>query len=422
MNYLQPNTILQGGKYRIERVLGQGNFGIAYLAQQFNPNRTVAIKELFLSIRGINDRNGNSVIVPNNRNKQMFEQQIKKFKKEALRLTTLRHNNIVKVYDTFEENGTVYYVMDFIEGESLRDKLNREGALPESLVMKYFQQLLSALQVVHEKSIWHLDIKPENILVDYNDQVYLTDFGASKHIEQSNGTLTTSSMLVGSPGYYPPEQSVETMKNIGAWTDIYALGATLYNLLTRHNPPTFDVIISEGRNAFSFPFSISSKTQDMIVRMMKVNRNERPQSVQDIIDNSGKTKVEKQKFHSEPEVDKHGFKDSLVKESNENYTHLVDNKNEESYRSDAWKIEEDCSPYWASFICPIVFMACWFIYLYSEGSDLGIILLSLFVGLPVSFLISRFLYNSIKKSRIEKWKTEHPDDPRNKYLHFSKDV
>ena len=422
MNYLQPNTILQGGKYRIERVLGQGNFGIAYLAQQFNPNRTVAIKELFLSIRGINDRNGNSVIVPNNRNKQMFEQQIKKFKKEALRLTTLRHNNIVKVYDTFEENGTVYYVMDFIEGESLRDKLNREGALPESLVMNYFQQLLSALQVVHEKSIWHLDIKPENILVDYNDQVYLTDFGASKHIEQSNGTLTTSSMLVGSPGYYPPEQSVETMKNIGAWTDIYALGATLYNLLTRHNPPTFDVIISEGRNAFSFPFSISSKTQDMIVRMMKVNRNERPQSVQDIIDNSGKTKVEKQILHSEPEVDKHGFKDSLVKESNENYTHLVDNKNEESYRSDAWKIEEDCSPYWASFICPIVFMACWFIYLYSEGSDLGIILLSLFVGLPVSFLISRFLYNSIKKSRIEKWKTEHPDDPRNKYLHFSKDV
>ena len=422
MNYLQPNTTLQGGKYRIVRVLGQGNFGIAYLAQQFNPNRTVAIKELFLSIRGINDRTGNSVIVPNYRNKQMFEQQINKFKKEALRLTTLRHNNIVKVYDTFEENGTVYYVMDFIEGESLREKLNREGALPESLVMNYFQQLLSALQVVHEKNIWHLDIKPENILVDNNDQVFLTDFGASKHIEQSNGTLTTSSMLVGSPGYYPPEQSVETMRNIGAWTDIYALGATLYNLLTRRNPPTFDVIISEGRNAFSFPSSISSKTQDLIVQMMKVNRNERPQSVQNIIDNSEKTKVEKQKFHSEPEVDKHGFKYTRVKESNENYTHIVDNKNEESYRSDAWEIEEECSPYWASFICPIVFMVCWFFYLYSEESDLEIILLSIFVGLPVSFLISRFLYNSIKKSRIEKWKTEHPDDPRNKYLHFYKDV
>ena len=149
--------------------------------------------------------------------------------------------------------------------------------------MNYLQQLLSALQVVHEKSIWHLDIKPLNIMVDRNNHVYLIDFGASKHIEQKNGTLTTSSMLVGSPGYYPPEQSTETMKNIGAWTDIYALGATLYNLLTRRNPPTFDVIISEGRNAFSFPSNISSQTQDLIVRMMKVNRNERPQSVKDIL-------------------------------------------------------------------------------------------------------------------------------------------
>ena len=405
MQHLQLNTTLQGGKYRIERVLGQGNFGIAYLAQQFNPNRTVAIKELFLSIRGINDRTDNSVIVPNYRNKQMFEQQINKFKKEASRLTTLRHNNIVKVYDTFEENGTVYYVMDFIEGESLRDKLNREGALPESLVMNYFQQLLSALQAVHEKNIWHLDIKPENILVDNNDHVYLTDFGASKHIEQSNGTLTTSSMLVGSPGYYPPEQSTETMKNIGAWTDIYALGATLYNLLTCRNPPTFDVIISEGRYAFSFPSSISSKTQDLIVRMMKVNRNERPQSVNELLQSPS------------------SYEETIIEKPMPfDVNNIFENERETKYIRESAEIEEKCSPYWASFACPFVFMVCWFIYLYSDRSDLGIIILSLFVGLPISFLISHFLYNSIKKSRIEKWKMEHPDDPRNKYIHFYKDV
>lgn len=297
MNYLQPNTTLQGGKYRIDRVLGQGGFGITYLAEEVSTHKRVAVKELFIANQGqaINGRNGNIVTVTNVSNQVVFDKHREKFKKEASRLAMLRHKNLVRVYEWFEENGTVYYVMDFIEGESLRDKLNREGALPESLVMNYLQQLLSALQVVHEKNIWHLDIKPENIMVNHNNHIYLIDFGASKHLEQSNGTLTTSSMLAYTPGYFPPEQSAVTMKNIGAWTDIYALGATLYNLLTRRNPPTFDVIISEGRNAFSFPYSISSKTQDLIVRMMKVNRNERPQSVQNIIqvfDNNEKAKVD----------------------------------------------------------------------------------------------------------------------------------
>lgn len=297
MNYLQPNTTLQGGKYKIERVLGHGGFGITYLAEHVSAHKRVAIKELFIANQGqaINGRNGNKVTVTNVSNQVVFDKHREKLKKEASRLAMLRHENLVRVYEWFEENGTVYYVMDFIEGESLRDKLNREGALPESLVMNYLQQLLSALQVVHEKNIWHLDIKPENIMVNHNNHIYLIDFGASKHIEQSNGTLTTSSMLAYTPGYFPPEQSAVTMRNIGAWTDIYALGATLYNLLTRRNPPTFDVIISEGRYAFSFPSSISSQTQDLIVRMMKVNRNERPQSVQNIIkvfDNNEKVKVD----------------------------------------------------------------------------------------------------------------------------------
>ena len=285
MQHLQPNITLQGGKYRIERMLGQGGFGITYLAELVSAHKRVAIKELFIANNGqaINGRNGNYVTVTNDSNQVVFDKHREKFKKEASRLATLHHKNLVHVYEWFEENGTAYYVMDFIEGESLRDKLNREGALPESLVMNYLQQLLSALQVVHEKNIWHLDIKPENIMVDRNNHVYLIDFGASKHIEQSSGTLTTSSMLAYTPGYFPPEQSAVTMKNIGAWTDIYALGATLYNLLTRRNPPTFDVIISEGRNAFSFPSSISSKTQDLIVRMMKLNRNERPQNVNDVL-------------------------------------------------------------------------------------------------------------------------------------------
>ena len=296
MSYLQPNTTLQGGKYRIERVLGQGGFGITYLAIQVSLDRKVAIKELFIGGSGqaINDRRGNQVVVTNSANQQSFNQQKAKFKKEALRLANLNHPNLVKVHDFFEENGTAYYVMDYIEGESLRTKLNREGALSESLVLKYLQQLLPALDTAHRQSIWHLDIKPENIMVDRYGHVYLIDFGASKHIEQ-NSTLTTSLGLAYTKGYCPPELAdltyesdlVQALKEIGPWTDIYALGATMYNLITDSIPPSSNRLYREGRNAFMFPSTISSSTKDCIVKMMKPNREDRPQSIIEIKCQSG---------------------------------------------------------------------------------------------------------------------------------------
>ena len=293
MQYLQLNTTLQGGKYRIERVLGQGGFGISYLAILVSANRQVAIKELFIGGSGqaINDRRGNQVVVTNSANQQSFNQQKAKFKKEALRLTNLNHPNLVKVHEFFEENGTAYYVMDYIEGESLRTKLNREGLLSESLVLKYLQQLLPALEAAHKQSIWHLDIKPENIMVDRYGHVYLIDFGASKHVEP-NSTLTTSLALAYTPGYCPPElldlsnetpeYYLQAIKDIGPWTDIYALGATIYNLLTDSIPPSKRRLDKEGRKAFIFPSNVSSSTQDLIVWMMKPNRKDRPKNVSDI--------------------------------------------------------------------------------------------------------------------------------------------
>ena len=293
MQHLQPNTTLQSGKYKIERVLGQGGFGITYLATQTSLMRKVAIKELFIGGSGqaINDRRGNLVVVTNSVNRASFNQQKEKFKKEALRLANLNHPNLVKVHEFFEENGTAYYVMDYIDGESLRTKLNREGKLSESLVVNYLQQILSALEVAHKQSIWHLDIKPENILVDKQGHVYLIDFGASKHVEP-NSTLTTSLALAYTPGYCPPElldlsnetpeYYIQAIKDIGPWSDIYALGATMYNLLTDSIPPSKRRLEKESRNAFIYPSSVSSSTQDLIVWMMRTNLNERPQSVEDI--------------------------------------------------------------------------------------------------------------------------------------------
>ena len=294
MQHLQPNTTLQGGKYRIEQVLGQGGFGITYLAVQTSLNRYVAIKELFIGGEGqaINDRRGNQVVVTNSANQQSFNRQREKFKKEAMRLANLNHPNLVKVHDFFEENDTVYYVMEYIDGESLRTKLNRDGCLSEKLVLKYMQQLFPALEVAHRQSVWHLDIKPENIMVDKKGQIYLIDFGASKHIEH-NSPLTTSLALAYTRGYCPPELAeltygnqndfIQALKDIGPWTDIYSLGATMYNLLTDSIPPSPNRLYKEGYNAFIFPNNIETSTHDLIVWMMKPNLEDRPQNVNDII-------------------------------------------------------------------------------------------------------------------------------------------
>ena len=294
MQHLQPNTTLQGGKYKIEKVLGQGGFGITYLATQISLNRKVAIKELFIGGSGqaINERRGNLVVVTNSANQASFDQQKEKFKKEAERLANLNHPNLVKVHELFEENGTAYYVMDYIDGESLRTKVNREGTLSEDLVLNYLQQLLPALEVAHKKSIWHLDIKPENIMVDKHGHVYLIDFGASKHIEQNN-TLTTSLVLAYTKGYCPPELTdliyesqedlIDALKEIGPWTDFYALGATIYNLLTENIPPSSKRIEKNGSNAFTFPSNVSSSTRDLIVWMMKSDKEDRPQNVNEVV-------------------------------------------------------------------------------------------------------------------------------------------
>ena len=280
MQQLIQGATLQNGKYRIEKVLGQGGFGITYLATQTVLGNKVAIKELFL--QGVNDRQDGMVTVSNNANSNLFTHQKRKFVKEAQRIAGLDNKHIVKVHDMFEENNTAYYVMDYIEGESLQEVItHHHGALAESSVRDYLSQILSALSAMHHNSIWHLDIKPANIMLDKNGNIVLIDFGASKQIE-SEGTLTVSTSLSLTQGFAAPEQLQGTIQNIGAWTDFYALGATLYVLLTRTMPPTFADIASEGSNAFHFSQNVSTQMRQLVEWMMKLNKHERPQSVDEI--------------------------------------------------------------------------------------------------------------------------------------------
>ncbi len=275
MQHLQPKTTLQGGKYRIERVLGQGGFGITYLAIQVPSNSQVAIKELFLN--GVNERSGNAIRVSNSVNNTLFEKQKEKFQKEAKRIMSLDNEHIVKVYDLFEENNTVYYVMDYLEGESLASKMKREGH-PFSVqeVQNIFPQILDALTEIHSHQILHLDIKPGNIMIDCNGLVKLIDFGASKQLTSEETALTG---FYFTHGYAPSEQTRMLFNKFGPWTDIYAVGATMYNLLTSKSPTQFDI---EEFNPKEIPEDDLGLMYLLIDWMMQPKRQDRPQQAVDV--------------------------------------------------------------------------------------------------------------------------------------------
>ena len=283
MQHLQPNTTLQGGKYKIERVLGQGGFGNTYVGYNTEFEETVAIKEFFM--KGVTERGETTsvVSVSNADNVEQFEEQREKFKKEARRLRKLKNEHIVKVHDLFEENGTAYYVMDYIDGESLAERMKKNGQpFSEAEVRSILLQMLGALKEVHKNEIWHLDLKPGNIMIDKSGNAYLIDFGASKQL-RANGSMTTSTALCYTPGYAPNEQIGQLYDRFGPWTDIYALGATIYKLFTNQNPPMAVDIEEEEDGAFSFPNNISDDMRKLVFWMMQPQRKARPQNVDDII-------------------------------------------------------------------------------------------------------------------------------------------
>lgn len=283
---LAIGTLLANGKYRIEQYLSSGGFGNTYIATDLAFDEKVAIKELY--IKGVCGRDGstNDVAITLTENLRTFEAQREKFRKEARRLRRLSNAHIVKVHDLFDENGTSYYVMDFIEGESLSARLKRTGhPMAVADVLLLLPQVLDALETVHNAGIWHLDLKPANIMIDRQGNVQLIDFGASKQLRNQDGqSLSTSSALAYTPGYASSEQMEQNLEKFGAWTDLYSLGATLFNLLTLQQPPSpsdIDEDVSEALLAH-LPKGIDAKVSELIVWLMKPNRKMRPQSVSDV--------------------------------------------------------------------------------------------------------------------------------------------
>lgn len=240
---LPQGTTLHGTScsYTIIKMLGQGTFGITYLAST-SYGESVAVKEFFM--REINGRNGSSVTSGNK--KGMVDYYRKKFVREAGNLSKLHHPNIISVREAWAENDTVYYSMEYLDGGSLDNLILSEGGLTEADALRYTREMATALMFMHNNKMLHLDLKPSNVMLKHGHAV-LIDFGYAKQYAADGLPESSATIGKGTLGYAPIEQNnPNEWKEFPVTMDIYALGATMFKMLTGHTPPEASEVLNNG--------------------------------------------------------------------------------------------------------------------------------------------------------------------------------
>ena len=279
---LNVGTLLDHGKYRVEKILGQGGFGITYLVTDLGLYKLRALKEFFPKELCERDETTSQVMC-SNRNTEVLVKRLKaKFLKEARNIANLdRHSGIVSIHTVFEENDTAYYVMDYIEGESLTSLVKREGPLPVERAVKYIREVGEALEYVHAQHINHLDVKPANIMVRReDDKAILIDFGLSKQYD-SEGHQTSTTPTGISHGFAPMEQyQAGGVREFSPQTDVYSLAATLYFILTGKIPPQAPYI---AENGLDFPSNFPYELRETVDKAMSTQRKKRYESVRQFL-------------------------------------------------------------------------------------------------------------------------------------------
>ena len=276
--HLPTGTLLKQGQYRIEKVIGDGGFGITYQGTDL-ANSAIAIKELWPE-KAV--RQGTSVTWPHAIAPKERQQQIAKFKLEASYLHKCIHPHIVKVYDWFDENDTAYIAMEFVAGETLYDIFKKEGQVSEERVKRYFIQVAEALKVVHANNFLHRDLKPDNIIIDSQDRAVLIDFGATKEFIAGQ---TRELSVTLTKGYAPLEQYSYKSKRWAA-TDIYALCASMYEVLTGELPA--DPVLRVHSESLIPPRQLRPDLSELIERViltgLQMRVEDRFQSADELID------------------------------------------------------------------------------------------------------------------------------------------
>ena len=276
---LRVGTLLQNGKYKLEKVLGQGGFGITYKAQNIALGIPVVVKEYHPSG---SSRVGTSVRPPGTLSQVEFQDARVRFADEArvvAKLTLTSPNpHIVRVYDVFTENDSEYYTMEFLEGKSLQSLVEKGGPLSEAAVLEIAQQITSALDLVHDAGLLHRDIKPDNIMMVQRGAV-LIDFGSARMIANTGAKMS----IIITPGYAPLEQYASNARR-GPFTDIYAFAGTLVFALTGKEPiPATDRASGANQpSARDLNSKVSKSFSDVLERAMRMRVDERPQSVAEL--------------------------------------------------------------------------------------------------------------------------------------------
>lgn len=260
---LQRNTGLIG-RYVIQKVLGQGGFGITYLGIDKLYGNKVAIKEYYPQKIAMRKAQYEDVVtVTSIEEKNNYNKGKKRFLDEAQVMARFNKNEgIVKILDFFEANNTAYIVMEYLEGITLKQYLGKYGVLQFRNLIEMMLPLLEALIEIHSQGLIHRDISPDNIMVQHNSKLKLMDFGAARdYTESGNKSLT----VILKPGYAPPEQ-YQTHGVQGPWTDIYALCATIYKCLTGITPP--DAIARVMDDKFKEPDQLDGKLSPDIKKIL----------------------------------------------------------------------------------------------------------------------------------------------------------
>lgn len=284
---LQHGATLQGGKYIIKKVLGQGGFGITYLAEHTVLHRSVAIKEFFMKEHCNRDEASSVMSVGSVGSVELVERFKGKFLKEARLIARMDNQHIVRVYDAFEEKGTAYYVMEYLDNGSLDDMLTHV-AFSEDTALKFIRQIAEALGYIHSMNVLHLDVKPANVLLRKNGDAVLIDFGISKRYDETGGQTSTTPTGI-SKGYAPLEQYNQGIQAFTPCTDIYSLGATLYKMITGDTPPEASIVNEDGLPAK--PSTITESTWNTVEKAMCPRRKDRPQSIEEFLKLIGTTMI-----------------------------------------------------------------------------------------------------------------------------------
>lgn len=279
--HLPAGTLLKQTRYQVVNTLGEGGFGITYKGIDLLTFKEIAIKELWWAEKFF--RQGKAVVWSSSVTPKARREQIEKFKYEANSLQNCQHPNIVKVGDWFEENNTGYIIMDLIKGKSLYKIFEEEKKpLSETRLKKYFIQVASALKVVHFNNLLHRDIKPDNIMIDKQDNAILIDFGnAREFVDDKTGRMTT----ILSQGYAPLEQYA-THGRRGPGTDFYALCASMYEMLTGKLPEEATARINSETliPPRQIVPEISSITEKVLLTGLRLRIEERFQTADELID------------------------------------------------------------------------------------------------------------------------------------------